>query len=143
MTGHKIRDFSKDNQGEDLYEFPDDITENKNGDVWTSDRIMVVVVEKSGEHRFDYEGQQSQSNFSPRGICSDILGNVLVCDYDSSNASVHLLDQDGQLLSLILTNHHNIHDPMALSVDDENNLYLGQLNSNIITVFKYLQITEK
>ncbi|XP_062601843.1 uncharacterized protein LOC134263507 [Saccostrea cucullata] len=76
------------------------------------------------------------------GICTDILRNVLVCNSSFSDPGVHLLDQDGQFLSMLLTKEHNVQFPKAVCVDDKHNLYLGQYGSNIITVYKYLQVSE-
>ncbi|XP_062597040.1 uncharacterized protein LOC134258494 [Saccostrea cucullata] len=121
--------------------YPTYITENKNGDIWVSDieREAVVVMDKSGQHRFYYRGQH-QSYFDPHGICTDILGQVLVCDV--SNSSVHLLDQDGQFLRLLLTEEHGLRHPTALCVDDKHNLYVGQEDSPTIKVFKFLHETD-
>ncbi|XP_062609206.1 uncharacterized protein LOC134270956 isoform X2 [Saccostrea cucullata] len=121
--------------------YPTFITENNNGDIWVSDigRTEVVVMDKSGQHRFNYRGQH-QSGFFPGGICTDIHGQVLVCDL--SNSSVHLLDQDGQFLRLLLTQEHGLFRPTTLCVDDKHNLYVGDMYSNTIKVYKYLQETE-
>ncbi|XP_056002847.1 uncharacterized protein LOC125667384 [Ostrea edulis] len=156
-TGRRLQVIKEGDKGQTLYELPIYITENKNGDIWISDmdKRAVVVVDKSGRHRFDYTGRQSedssymyhsfytglQLHFSPRGICTDVLGHVLVCDV--YNDSVHLLDQDGQFLSLLLTGEqHGIDHPAALCVDDQHNLYLGQRDSNTINVYKYLKDTD-
>jgi hypothetical protein len=123
------------------------ITENYNGDVLISDRgqSAVVAMDKSGRRRFVYRGLQSVRkdrwyDFLPCGICTDIHGHVLVCD--SSNHCVHLLDQDGHFLSLLLTKEHGIRDPWTLCVDDQHNLYVGQGYSNTINVYRYLQHTD-
>ena len=101
----------------------------------TSDHFKaVVMVNKSGQHRFSYTGQGSE--FSPYGICTDVLGHILVCDGNSD--TVHLLDQDGEFLSVILSTQQGIRSACSLCVDDENNLYVGQFN-NTVTVYKYLQ----
>ncbi|XP_056006837.1 uncharacterized protein LOC130050615 [Ostrea edulis] len=95
--GRKLQVIKKDDRGRSLYIATVYITENKNGDIWTSDKIKgaVVVVDKSGAYRFDYTGRQS--HFVPHDICTDVLGQVLVCDV--YNHSVNILDQDGQFLS--------------------------------------------
>ncbi|XP_061186295.1 uncharacterized protein LOC133194333 [Saccostrea echinata] len=141
-TGEKILDIVTDIQGVKLYKCTRYITENKNGDIWTSDTDRVVVVDKSGKHRFNYRGQQSRV-FEPGGICTDILGHVLVCDDSLINPGVHLLDQDGWFLSMLLTRQHNVHSPETVCVDEKHNLYLGQNGSNVIRVYKYLQVSEK
>ena len=147
-TGRKLQVIEEDDKGQGLYGSPWYITENSNDDIWTSDewKHAVVVVDKSGRQRFNYTGRQSvhtgrQSGFLPRGICTDVHGHVLVCDF--LNHSVHLLDQDGQFLSLLLTREiHRIRYPTALCVDDQHNLYLGQWRSNTINVYRYLQDTD-
>ncbi|XP_062591641.1 E3 ubiquitin-protein ligase Trim36-like [Saccostrea cucullata] len=136
-TGKELQNIQCDNKEQGLYRLPCYITENINRDVCTSDlnKMAVVVVNKSGQHRFSYTGQESE--FHPYGICTDVLGHILVCD-DVSN-TVHLLDQDGQFLSLLLTQQQGVKYPRSVCVDDENNLYVGQNNTNTLTVYKYLQ----
>nr|XP_022296229.1 uncharacterized protein LOC111106014 [Crassostrea virginica] len=136
-AGKEIQNIQKDNQGQELYRYPYYITENINGDICTSDisNEKVVVVNKSGQHRFYYTGQGSM--FGPCGICTDVLGHILV--YDGISNTVHLLDQDGGFLSIILSSQHGIKYPRGVCVDDENNLYVGQYGTNTVTVYKYLQ----
>lgn len=100
-----------------------------------ADKEAVVVVAKSGQYRFSYTGQESE--FDPWGICTDKLGHIIVCDNYSDK--VHLLDQEGHLLSLLLTDKQGIYPPLSVCVDDEYNLHLGQWDTNKVTVFKYLQ----
>ncbi|XP_065938505.1 E3 ubiquitin-protein ligase TRIM71-like [Magallana gigas] len=135
-TGTEIQNIQRDNKGQELYSRPDYITENINGDVCVSDynKHAVVVVDKSGQHRFSYTGQGS--GFNPFGICTDVLGHILVCDVISK--TVHLLDQDGQFLSLLLTSQQGVHIPCSVCVDDENNLWVGDV-ANTVRVYKYLQ----
>eukprot|EP00105_Crassostrea_gigas_P026572 XP_011447574.1 PREDICTED: tripartite motif-containing protein 5 [Crassostrea gigas] len=132
-TGTEIQ---RDSKGQALYGGPHYITENTNGDICVSDynKHAVVVVDKSGQHRFSYTGQRS--GFIPYGICTDVLCHILVCDNISN--TVHLLDQDGQFLSLLLTEQQGVEYPRSVCVDDENYLWVGQL-TNKVTVYKYLQ----
>nr|XP_034310389.1 uncharacterized protein LOC105319289 [Crassostrea gigas] len=67
-TGKEIENIQRDNKGEEMYSYPYYITENINGDICTSDLIKktIVVVNKSGQHRFSYKGQGSV--FNPCGI---------------------------------------------------------------------------
>uniref|UniRef100_K1PZ44 B box-type domain-containing protein n=1 Tax=Magallana gigas TaxID=29159 RepID=K1PZ44_MAGGI len=57
-TGTEIQNIQKDNKRQELYKYPLYITENINGDVCVSDydKHAVVVVDKSGQHRFSYKG---------------------------------------------------------------------------------------
>ncbi|XP_052676638.1 tripartite motif-containing protein 2-like isoform X2 [Crassostrea angulata] len=140
-TGTEIQNIQRDNKGQTLYGTPHYITENINGDVCVSDynKHAVVVVDKSGQHRFSYTGQGSV--LYPYGICTDVLGHILVCDTAISifSNTVHLLDQDGQLLSLLLTDQQGVECPISVCVDNENNLSVGQNNTNTVKVYKYLQ----
>ncbi|XP_052691354.1 E3 ubiquitin-protein ligase TRIM37-like [Crassostrea angulata] len=136
-TGTEIQNIQRDNKGQKLYKYPLYITENINGDVCVSVRgkHSVVVVDKSGQRRFSYTGQGSR--ILPFGICTDVLGHILVCDINSD--TVHLLDQDGQFLSLLLTPQQEVKCPRGVYVDDENNLWVGQRYTNKVSVYKYLQ----
>ncbi|XP_052677256.1 uncharacterized protein LOC128158443 isoform X3 [Crassostrea angulata] len=136
-TGTEIQNIQRNNKGQTLYSIPHYITENINGDVCVSDynKGAVVVVDKSGQHRFSYTDQESV--FNPYGICTDVLGHILVCDEFSD--TVHLLDQDGQFLSLLLTQKQWVDNPRSVCVDDENNIWVGKFLSNTVTVYKYLQ----
>ncbi|XP_052685587.1 uncharacterized protein LOC128165251 [Crassostrea angulata] len=147
-TGEEIQNIQRDNKGQEMYEYPHYITENINGDICTSDlnKRAVVVVNKSGQYRFSYISQGSP--FYPCGICTDLLGHILVCNsrfFGSLKAddrdAVHLLDQDGQLLSLLLTpkQGQGLKFFHSLCVDNENNLHVGQQYTTSVTVYKYLQ----
>nr|XP_034308354.1 uncharacterized protein LOC105333781 [Crassostrea gigas]XP_034308355.1 uncharacterized protein LOC105333781 [Crassostrea gigas]XP_034308356.1 uncharacterized protein LOC105333781 [Crassostrea gigas] len=134
-TGADIQNIQRNNKGQVLYSDPRYITENINGDVCASDKFKhVVVVDKSGQHRFSYTGQGSQ--FNPWGICTDVLGHILVCDAISE--TVHLLDQDGQFLSLLLTPQQGVKYLRSVCVDDEKNVWVGE-HDKIVKVYKYLK----
>lgn len=137
-TWIEIQNIQRDIKGLGLYSRnPHYITENINGDVCVSDldKNAVVVVNKSGQHRFYFTGHGSV--LRPFGICTDILGHILVCDININ--TVHLLDKNGLFLSMLLTSEHNITDPRSAYVDNENNLHVGQNGTNMVTVYKYLQ----
>ena len=136
-AGIEMQNIQCGNRGQELYDYPHYITENINGDICTSDysKEVVVVVNKSGQHRFSYPGQGLR--FCPYGICTDAPGHILVCDGYSK--SVHLLDQEGGFLSVILSQQQGINCPRSVCVDDENNLYVGQMATDTVTVYKYIQ----
>nr|XP_034312130.1 uncharacterized protein LOC117684384 [Crassostrea gigas] len=146
-SGKEIQNIEIDEDGQELYSDPHYITENINGDICTSDfnKQAVVVVNKSGQHRFSYTNEASV--FRPYSICTDFLGHIiLVCNIPhlglfmkAYNYTIHILDQHGQFLSLLLTPGQEIEDPRSLCVDDENNLHVGQWDTNTVTVYKYLQ----
>lgn len=115
-TGEEIQNKQRDKKRQKLYDIPHYmyITENINGNIYVSDygKEAVVVVDKSGQHKFSYTGQGS--GFGPYGICTNVLGHILVCD--SVGKAIHLLDQDGQFLSQLLTEEQWIEHPCSVCV---------------------------
>lgn len=137
-TGNKLLEIIKDSLGNNLYEKPIYITEQVNGNIIVSDsdKRSVVAVDSLGQYYFEYKGHRSQSDFHPRGICSDKNGDVLVCNSSIDNASVHLLNQKGKFVKLLLTNiEHGIRSPCALYVGENLSLFVGH-SQNIINVYK-------
>ena len=136
-TGKELQNIQNNNQGQNLYSCPRYITENTNGDICTSDcnKRSVVVVNKSGQHRFSYTGHGS--SIRPLGICTDVLGHILVCD-DISH-TVIFLDQQGRFLPVI-SSLGALENPLCVCVDDKNNLYAGEFRyTHPVTVYKYLE----
>nr|XP_022306018.1 uncharacterized protein LOC111112648 [Crassostrea virginica] len=134
-TGKKIGDIELDEEGERLYKGPRYITENKiNGDIVVSDdwREALVVVDRSGRHRFDYKGHSTDQSFQPHGVCTDVLGRILVVHTGTDNdwrdvCCISLLDHDGRFLTRLLTEPADLGDfvPRSLCVDDKNNIYVA------------------
>lgn len=143
--GKSVQNIRKKSVLKDLYKSVDCITENINGDICVSDALSysVVVVTGSGRYRFSYFGQKSQETFTPCGICTDVLGQILVCNdsfsFTPNCSSVHLLDKDGNFLCLLLKPELCPISPSAVCIDDEHNLLLGSRHSSYIVVYKYLQ----
>ena len=148
-AGKEKQNIQKDNQGEERFQCPYHITENINGDICISDdnKSAVVVVNKSGEYKFTYAGQSGW--FHPGGICTDVLGHILVGN--CFQEPVHLLSHDGEFKSLIhMYNYLSVFRELnnrlfpikkfrVVCVDNANNLYVRQWGTNAVTVYKYLE----
>lgn len=124
-----------DNHGRELCSFPHYITEKINGDitlvtVCTSEYLKngVQVVDKNGQHRFFYTGNDLVLH--PFGICTNVLGHILVCDVFSD--TIHILDEHGQFLSRLLMSQQRLKcsGSVCVCVDDMDNLYVGQYKTN-------------
>ncbi|XP_062614570.1 uncharacterized protein LOC134276326 [Saccostrea cucullata] len=129
--GQHIQTILYSNTGRELNSLPRCISENRNGDVVVSDLLLdaVVVTDREGKHRFSYTAPPPMSRLSPRGICTDVLSHILVCDFNTN--TIHMIDKDGKFLSLILTEQHGICEPQSLSYDDKAHLLMvGSRNSN-------------
>uniref|UniRef100_K1P850 Tripartite motif-containing protein 2 n=1 Tax=Magallana gigas TaxID=29159 RepID=K1P850_MAGGI len=136
QSGQLTQTTQHDNTGRVLYREPNFITENNNGDVVVSDYRAVVVTERGGRHRFSYTGHPSGSRLEPRGICTDALSHILVCDYITK--TVQMLDKDGQFLSHLLTKSQEMSVPRSLSYDvNTRRLWVGSYN-NKVCVYRYI-----
>ncbi|XP_062619360.1 uncharacterized protein LOC134280924 [Saccostrea cucullata] len=127
-TGEHIQTIQHTSKGQRMYRLPNYITENRNGDIVVSDYDRAVVVtDRGGRHRFSYTGPPSGSGLRPRGICTDALLNILVCDVNTH--TVQMIDKDGYFLSHILTPQHGINRPQGLYYDVKSHLlWVGSWN---------------
>jgi hypothetical protein len=138
-TGHHILTIHQD-KGQTLYSYPRYITENRNGDIIVSDVNLnaLVVTTCGGRHRFSYTGPSSGEELWPRGICTDALSHILVCDGNSN--TVQIIDKDGHFLSLLLTQQHGIDRPGSLDYDDRTHLlWVGSDDANVVSLYRYIQ----
>lgn len=125
--------------------YPLFLSENTNRDICIADnfdgRVRAFSDDDSGNLRqiYSYEGRSPHYDFSPTGICNDLLGHVLVCNCHKSNPSVHLLDINGRFLSMIIDGKKDVTDPWGLCAN-EGKLYLSQKNCNVIKVFSYMYL---
>ena len=148
-TGCLIQMIPSDDSPDTLYVDPIYITENNNGDIVVSDDKLcaVVVTSIEGKHRFSYKGPLSESGsvrflpgIRPRGICTDALSHILVCDIIT--ASVQMIDMDGRFISYLLTNQsEGIKQPMSLSYDKvTHRLWVGTLRGDKkLSVHRYIE----
>nr|XP_034305456.1 uncharacterized protein LOC105338987 [Crassostrea gigas]XP_034305458.1 uncharacterized protein LOC105338987 [Crassostrea gigas] len=142
-TGKLTQTIQVDHRGRKLYTEPCYITDNNNGDVVVSDCVSlsssgaVVVTERGGRHRFSYRGHPSGSVLEPRGVCTDALSRILVCDVRTN--TVQMLDRNGQFLSHLLKRPSGIFSPRSLSYDmSSHRLWVGSRNSNTVVVYRYI-----
>lgn len=112
------------------------ITENTNGDIVTSDheKEAVVAIDKSGCHRFEYNGLYSDDGFFPADICTDNIGRILVVNIVKQN--VHVLDENGCFLAVLFDQKkYNLN--WGLCVDNKQNVYV-EVGKSRIEAYEYL-----
>ncbi|XP_062614898.1 tripartite motif-containing protein 2-like [Saccostrea cucullata] len=134
-SGTKIQEFKKDQYMEKLFTDPKFICENVNDDICVSDQGNVIVLTKTGQLRFKYDGKV-WSIFQPYGVATDSLGHILIAD--NAHNAVHLISQDGDFLSYILTEDDGISQPRGISVDRSDNLWLVEHENACVKVHQYL-----
>nr|XP_011438896.2 E3 ubiquitin-protein ligase TRIM36 isoform X1 [Crassostrea gigas] len=139
--GKLNQEFQFDETGKPLFSISRNnmyICENGNGDICVSDwnACAVISMKKSGEFRFRYAGNRSCSfkEFYPHGIATDSYCRILVVDRD--NNCVHVTDRNGKFLRYITC---GLEDPFVLSLDENENLWVGECDNNCIKIIKYLE----
>ncbi|XP_062614897.1 E3 ubiquitin-protein ligase TRIM71-like [Saccostrea cucullata] len=141
-SGRKTQEFQTDQTGESLFMNPKFVCENINDDICVSDWKLckVVVLNKVGGLRFKYDGnvpsRRLKATFNPRWVATDSLGHILIADRD--NDAVHLISQDGNFLSYILTEDDGISRPWGISVDTSDNLWMVEQDKACVKVYQYL-----
>ncbi len=118
---------------------PHYISTNEQGHVIVSDFNLnaAFVFDSGGKLIFKYLGNGAEGGHlkCPSAVCCDTFGNILVADF--MNDRVHLLSKTGEFLGFLLTKENGITCPNFMTLDHENNLYVGQYGGEI-SVFRYL-----
>lgn len=97
----------------------------------------VVVTDSGGMHRFSYKGHPLGSKLGPKGICTNALSHILVCD--DYTLTVQMLDKNGQFLSHLLIRPPGIFNPTSLSYDYKTNcLWVGSGTNNKMCAYMYI-----
>ena len=126
-----------------LYTSPQYVVENKNGDIVVSDYTKpnraVVVTSRLGRYRFSYTGPPpSGLGLDARGICTDALSHILVCDWNT--CTVQMIDKDGQFLSILLTSESPgiFAIPQTLSYDVNTHLLLVGSIETTLSIYRFI-----
>lgn len=82
--------------------------------------------------RFRYQGNSSDNNFDPYGICCDSSCNIIVADM--KNNKIHLIDKDGAFLYHVT--YERMKMPRALCINENDNVYVGEWDSDAVKVIK-------
>lgn len=130
------KSFKVIEKGSSCKKWPVYITENTNGDIVTSDHEQeaVVAIDKSGCHRFGYNGLYSDDRFFPADICTDNIGRILVVNIVEQN--VHVLDENGCFLAVLFDQKkYNLN--WGLCVDNKQNVYV-EVGKSRIEAYEYL-----
>ena len=131
MSGKVIKNLDKK-----LFSNPYSVAQSKvYSDIYISDAGKVVTLDKDYKVRNEYTGPGNGESFSPCGVCTDNVGNVLITD--NENNKVHILDKDGRFLQYLLTAEQGLYRPWSIDVDVYGNAWVGE--GGRVKVVKYLQ----
>ncbi|XP_062580657.1 uncharacterized protein LOC134242573, partial [Saccostrea cucullata] len=135
-TGQHIQTIQYDNTGPIQHRRLIYITENRNGDVIVSKYLSgpIVVTNSKGRYRFSYTNPIQRLKLYPRGICTDALSHILVCNFQPNNPGILILDRDG-----VLSEQHWMHSPCGLSYDDRTQLlWVGSYDDNTVNIYRLI-----
>jgi DNA-binding beta-propeller fold protein YncE len=116
------------------------IAENKLGDIFVVDSNAgaVVITNHQGKLKSPSSSSQaskSEETFYPHYIATGSRGQVLVSDW--KNNCVHILNMDGQPLSVI--DNCDLRNPAGVSVDSEDRLWVVERDTGKLKIIKYMK----
>ncbi|XP_061168227.1 uncharacterized protein LOC133177138 [Saccostrea echinata] len=136
--GELSQEFINDLDGNRLFEQPSYICQNSNFDLCISDtgKRAVIVLDANGNKKFEYSGSDAdgRSPFDPRGIDTEVGGNIVVVDY--GNHEVILVSDNGKFLTCLLDRSDGLSRPCDVSVDGENKLWVAECRTGRLKVFQ-------
>ncbi|XP_062609530.1 E3 ubiquitin-protein ligase TRIM71-like [Saccostrea cucullata] len=136
--GGLSQEFINGVDGQRLFEQPSYICQNSNSDLCISDtgKRAVIVLDATGNKKFAYSGSDAdgRSPFDPRGIDTEVGGNIVVVDY--GNHEVILISETGKFLTCLLDRSDGLSRPCDVSVDGENKLWVAECRTGRLKVFQ-------
>ena len=130
MSGMVVKKLDKE-----LFVRPFRVAQSKvNNDLYISDlgAEKVLALDKDYRVLYKYSGKGDRGSFSPRGLCTDNDGHVLITDI--GNNRVEILNSGGQFLKYLLTREQRLESPWSIDVDSKGDVWVG--DSNGVKVFR-------
>ena len=133
LEGEIIHSFRHDGRkpGRTLFTWPYYVTTNLSGDIIVSDcetKTGLLYLDSKGEVKYDCLsiGVVIQD---PRGICTDINGNVYLAD--KSAHAIHSLTTEGKYRKCVVTSKNELHQPIAVCVSPFGHIIVTQDNGDV------------
>ncbi|XP_071123858.1 uncharacterized protein [Mytilus edulis] len=124
--------YEHDENNQPLFNNPRYITTNCNGNIHVVDKISddwsgkIVVLEQGGHMINEYTGHSTinkHGSFKPINIVTTPNDNVVVIDKDTK--IMHILNDNGHLISYFNTKNIGIKRPHSLAINTTGELYIG------------------
>lgn len=133
LEGEILHSFRHDSRkpGRTLFTWPYYVTTSNNGEIIVSDcetKTGLLYLDSKGEVKYDCLsiGVVIQD---PRGICTDINGNVFLAD--KSAHAIHSLTPDGKYRKCVVTSKNELHQPIAVCVSPFGHVIVTQDNGDV------------
>ena len=142
MDGKQQHTYQYDSNKHRLFTVPYRITTNNNKDIvvvdMTSDYTgRVVVVGREGGLRWTYTGYSKinvTTQFNPIDVVTTTAGHIIVCD--RSTHSLHVLSEQGDILTCKVMEDTGIKYPLSLDIDMRGQLWVGCYKQSGATIHK-------
>lgn len=139
-TGTGIQKISKDDKGVFFFILPHKLVVTPSKDVCVIDSTSlytgrIVTVTNSGSLKYTYNGREDleMQTFNPTDIICDSHERIFVADFD--NCLLHLLNADGELVSLLNSNApEGIYGPCSLGIDHADQIWIGSYDGYVIRI---------
>ncbi|XP_062605056.1 tripartite motif-containing protein 3-like [Saccostrea cucullata] len=140
-SGEQLQEYMYDGQTL-LFNRPIDVTENITDDIIVSDvhSCQVIAISPEGHLQFQYDGGVyvgKSNSFSPAGLDTDILGNIMIADEYGNR--IHVLDSEGNFKRILLNRWDGIELPVGICFDGKDSVWIAESKSKKSKKFKYLE----
>lgn len=144
--GIVIETFGGKHKDQPLFKNPFSVVVNKHSAIFVCDRKMhcVYVMTDHGVVLNQYLGGRDrlrtplfmrETGFDPIYVCADAFGNVIV--NDQSNASLHMLDPNGNFIGLVMANKpEEFGRPFSIAIDNEDKIWIGDRYDKKVRVYE-------
>ncbi|VDH97323.1 Hypothetical predicted protein [Mytilus galloprovincialis] len=127
-----------DMYGQRLFTSPHKITSNVNNEILVIDRVSgfngrVISLNREGQVRWINQGHPEVNSdyklFDPTDIVTTKLGQIIVTD--RSNHALHVLCEEGDLITCKSVKEQGILCPLSLDIDTSGHLWIGCENDRV------------
>lgn len=133
LEGEILKSLRHDNRqpGRTLFTWPYYVTVNSEGEIIVSDcetKTGLLYLDKNGDVKYDYLSINVVIQ-DPRGICTDLDGNVYLAD--KSAHAIHSLTSDGHYRKCVVSARDELIQPIAVCVSPFGHIIVTQDNGDI------------
>ena len=133
LDGEILQSLRHDNRnpGRTLFTWPYYVTVNNTGEIIVSDcetKTGLLYLDSKGDVKYDYLSMNVVIQ-DPRGICTDLDGNVYLAD--KSAHAIHSLTSDGQYRKCVVSARDELIQPIAVCVSPFGHIIVTQDNGDI------------
>ncbi|XP_071127428.1 E3 ubiquitin-protein ligase TRIM71-like [Mytilus edulis] len=137
-TGKVMAEYSKNQNGREMFQKPDRIIQNVNDDFLVIDGETRAIQGFNSDFtkiKFTYNGSQNPAGpkpFQPDSVTNDRMGHLYIADYE--NHTIHVLQPDGSFITFFQFKELERNWPRRVAVDLKSFLWIGCNNAKLYTI---------